>query len=102
MIIQREISGIVHDIELTGDEMLIAYYEKEHDFDRMDIEDVFCGLDDDELIETYGANRAAIESLIDEMASAKRRNMDKYEMSWDYARDEAIRDVLVRNKETIA
>ena len=74
MIIQREISGIVHDIELTGDEMLRAYYEKEHDFDRMDIEDVFNSFDD--------------------MVSIKRRNMEKYEMSWDYARDEAINEAI--------
>lgn len=102
MTIIREIDGIKHDIELTSDEVLNAYYEKKFEFDRMDVEDIFCGLTDEELLETYGANRAFIETLIDEMAEQKRRNMDKYDMGWDYARDEAIRDVLSKNMEETA
>ena len=102
MIITREINGVVKEIELTNDEICRAYYEQEFKFDCMDIEDAFCELSDDDLLETYGANRATIEPLIDEMAYEKRRNMDKYEMSWDYARDQAISDVLSRREERTA
>ena len=94
MNITREINGVIHEIELTDNELYQAYLEKEFQFDRMDVEDVFDGISDDDLIEAYGVGFDAIAPLIDEMAEQKRRNMDKYDMSWDYARDDAIRYVL--------
>ena len=33
-------------------------------------------------------------SMIDDMASEMRRQIDKYDVSWDYARDEAIREII--------
>lgn len=99
MTITREINGVTHEIELTDGEVFDAYLEKEFEFDKSDIENVLYGMSDDELIEEYGADRAKIESLMDEIATEKRRNMDKYDTDWNYATTEAIRDVLARNVE---
>lgn len=98
MTITREIDGKAIEIELTSRELYDAYVEQEHYFDKCDIEDMIVGWEDDDIVEVYGVTRDAFESLVEEMAYRKRRYMDKYDVSWDYARDEAIRDVIREEK----
>lgn len=83
------------NITLTKQEVYEAYQEKEFEYDRQDILN--------ELEDRKAADEQNIcgvpysfitESMIDEMASEKRRQMDKYDVSWDYARDEAIREII--------
>lgn len=92
MTITREINGQVHEIELSSNELCDAYYKKQYDFDQQDIEDVFDGRDDDDLIECYGLGRDVLDTLIEDMAESKRQNIDKYDMDWVAARDCAIND----------
>lgn len=97
MTIARMINGKLVPITLTDSELYEAYAEQQFLFDRMDCEDMCVGLDDEELVECYGVTGEQFESLLDEMATEKRRNMDKYDMSWDFARDEAIRETIRRS-----
>lgn len=94
MKINRTIDGKQVEIELTDDELYDAYLEKEFIFDKQSIEDAICGWSDQEVLEVYDVDRTKFLSLADDMAAEMRRNIDKYEMSWSYARDEAIADVL--------
>lgn len=94
MKIKREINGNMVEIELTRGELYEAYLEKQNDFDRQDIEDVFYSFDDDELEDMYGMTRAEIEEKIPEIAHEMRRNIDKYDMQWQYARDAAIEEII--------
>lgn len=98
MNITREIDGKLIVFELTNEELYNAFREQEFRFDRNDIEDYFYAFDEDELQEEYDMSRAEIEELFDDMAHEMRRNMDKYEMSWDYARDHAIADILRKER----
>lgn len=86
------------EIELTPNELFQAYEEQEHAFDKGDVESELDCFDDDYLIENYGMTREQIDVFIDEMAYRMRRYMDKYDMSFEYARDEAIRDVAKEYK----
>ena len=81
--------------ELTDRELYDAYCEQRFIFDREDIKGLFDNYEDDELIEIYGVTRTEIEAFYDDAAIEMRRNIDKYEMSWEYARDEAI-DTVIR------
>lgn len=94
MKILREVNGKWYEFELTSDEMYNAYLEKEYQFDRQDIEDVFDGMDEEDVVLSYGLRKAVIESLYEDMAEAKRQNMDKYDMDWVAARDCAINDIV--------
>lgn len=99
MKIKREVNGVPMEFELTDDELWSAFQEKERQFDRQDIEDAVCGLEDEDIDDLYGVSREVLESLFDQMAYEKRRNQDKYDMSWEFARDEAIRTVVRHYKE---
>lgn len=90
MKITRGFNGQTIEIELTSQELYEAYLEKQNEFDRQDIEDVFNGFDDDELEDMYGMTRAQLEEKIPEFAHEMRRNIDKYDMSWQGARDATI------------
>lgn len=81
--------------ELTHDEIYNAYEEQEFNFDYQDIIDEInrrseeiggdiCGLRRDEITE----------EMIETMASEKRRQIDKYGVDWEYARDNAIKIVI--------
>lgn len=94
MKILREVDGKWYEFELTSDEMYNAYCEKEYQFDRQDIEDVFDGMDEEDVVLSYGLGKAVIESLYEDMAEAKRQNMDKYDVDWVAARDCAIDDTI--------
>lgn len=94
MIIKRTIGDSVVMITLTDDEMYSAYQEKQHQFDICDIEDAFNGFSDDELLNMYGRTRFQIEEKFDAIACEMRRNIDKYDMHWQEARDAAIAEIL--------
>lgn len=96
MTITRTVNGKELSFELDSQELYEAYREQEFRFDRNDCEDCISCMSDEEVRDTYGVSAETFHTLLDEMASEKRRNMDKYEMSWDYARDEAVKSVIGR------
>lgn len=98
MKITRIIDGSTYETELTSSELFEAFREQEFQFDRNDIEDMFNSFSDEELEIEYDMSRKELELLFDDMAMEMRRNMDKYGMSWDYARDDAISTVLYRER----
>lgn len=95
MIIKREINGSAVEIELTDFELYNAYMVKQHMFDICDVEDAFNAFDDSELKDMYGLTFEEIKPKIPVIADEMRRNIDKYDMGWQEARDEAIREILV-------
>lgn len=94
MIIKREVNGTVHEFELTDDERLNAYEEQQHMYDRTDVRDHFLFMEESDLIASYGKTMAGIEASFDDIAYEMRRNIDKYDMAWTAALDEAIGDIL--------
>lgn len=94
MKIKRFVNGKEQEFELTADELYEAFREQEHKFDLCDVDDVFNGFDDDELLDMYGRTRDEIKEKYEDIAYEMRRNIDKYEMSWQYARDAAIAEIL--------
>lgn len=106
MKIQREINGQVVEIELTSDELYSAYLEKEHEYDRQDIQDELesYNFNDEtckDFFDIYGIPLDKVfgnDELISEIAYEKRHNQDHYGMEWTYARDDALKDVLYERK----
>lgn len=94
MTITRVIDGTPHEIELTPSEIYGAYVVQQFEFDKDDIEDLICGLSDDDVRSCYGVNTETFRSLIEDMAYEMRRQINKYDVSWEYARDEAVRSVI--------
>lgn len=94
MEIKREIDGKTYVFKLTGDELYRAFWEQEHNFDCDDVRDYLYGFEDADLIDSFGADSKEIEENIDDIAYEMRRQMDKYDVDMDYAREEAIRAVL--------
>ncbi|MBQ6960537.1 MAG: hypothetical protein IJP78_06140 [Clostridia bacterium] len=94
MVITREVNGAIHEFELTDDERLNAYEEQQHEYDRTDVQDLFAFMEESDLIASYGKTMAEIETLFDDIAYEMRRNIDKYDMAWTAALDEAIGDIL--------
>lgn len=97
MTIERVIDGNEYKIVLTPRELLSAYTEQQHEYDVTDIELYFDCFDDDDIMDFCGATRKDVEKLFDDMAYEMRRKIDKYEMSFEFARDEAIKDVIEEN-----
>ena len=98
MKIQRTINGVKFNIELLPEELVEAYYEQQHKFDVEDIVSYGEMFEQKELIDYLGCDYKTYISLKEEMANEMRKNMDKYEMTYPYARDEAVRDVINRYK----
>ena len=96
MKITRIINGINVEIELTSTEMLDAYCEKQTQFDKQDIQDLYNWLSPEEIESTYHITKEKLDAGLDEMAYELRRNIDKYDMHWDSARDEAFNDYLTK------
>ena len=83
------------NIALTSQEVNEAYQEKEFEYDRQDIQNELENREAADEQNICGVPyRFITESMIDEMGSEKRRQMDKYGVSWDYARDEAIKEII--------
>ena len=96
MKIYRNINGQNVEIELNPSELYAAYKQKQHEFDREDIEDLYSWLDPEEIEREWHITKAKLDAGLDEMAYELRRNIDKYDMHWDSARDEAFNDYLTK------
>lgn len=100
MTIKRTVNGEELEFELTDNELTDAYFEQQYLYDTQDVRRAVIGWEDDDVIGVYGVNMETFLELSDEMAVEMRRNIDKYDMDWDYARAEAIRSVIRRNAES--
>lgn len=94
MKIKRTIDGREYEFELTHDEMYNAYYEQQSRFDLVDVSYYFEDLSDEDIINRFHKTRSEIEPLYEEIACTMRRYIDKYDMDWFYAREEAVTEVL--------
>lgn len=90
MVIKRTVNGVETEFELTFQERLNAYYEHQHYYDVMDVKDEVDYLSDEQFFEMYEVPKSAFMEIIDDVADEMRRNIDKYDLHWDFARDEAI------------
>ena len=93
MTITREIDGKTVEIELTGEEMLNAYYRKQIEWDREDMEMYLVdGYEDCPEIfkDQYGKEYADAIATLDELGLLLRKYIEEYSVSWENARDEAI------------
>lgn len=95
MKIRRIINGKLEEIELTWEERVAAYQEQQNEFDRMDI----CNE-----IELYGEDLYGVHlrdfagEEVSIMAGYMRKNIDKYDMSYDYARLCAVHDYMAERR----
>lgn len=99
MKILRNVLGTIAEIELTNEELYQAYLEQEDAYDIQDVQERLESYDgrEDEFSEKYGVTLDRVgndKDLIYSIAVAKRLNIDKYEMDWVYALDEAFNDCL--------
>lgn len=102
MKITRHINGEKFDFELSLGELRDAYFEQEHNYDLEDIKAVIPTTDSDpdnwvEFIEEYGIVPCTVsEDEMEDMATELRRNIDKHNMEFSNARDNAIRTVIAK------
>ena len=101
MIIKRTINGIDFNFELTPAEMYAAYFEQQEHFDIQDVMNYADMFDEDDFEEEVGCTYKEFCDMKEEIAYEMRRNMDKYDMDFSYARDEAVRDIVARYKEAV-
>ena len=101
MKIKRTINGVNYTIELLPDELEDAFFEQRDKFDIEDIISYAETFSNEELIEFVGCDYGTIIEHKEEMAERMRKYMDKYDMEFSYAREEAIRDIASENKEII-
>lgn len=105
MKIERNVNGRLVEFELTPEELYDAYKEQQHILDVRDIVDKFEGeMDPSEVEDEYGVPAEAIlnnESLLEEMARESRHNQEAHGMEWQFARDDAIRDVLDQHRDEL-
>lgn len=98
MTIKRTVNGVEIEFELTDRELYNAFEEQQHIFDRLNMLDYLSDMSDEQLTEDYNITKLEAEKLVDDMAYRMRRYIDKYDCSWDYARDEAFQDILREHK----
>ena len=94
MTITREILGTPVTIELTSREIYDAHNLYQHECDMQDCKDIYEYLSDEDIIKSYGVTRRELDDSLDAMATELRRNIDKYDMHWDSARDEAFSTIV--------
>lgn len=92
MKITREINGQTVEFELTHKEMLAAFFEQQEVFDAQDIEMLVENFSEEDFIEIYGLSPSVVLENVEEIGSRMRKNIDKYDMDWESARDEAVSD----------
>ena len=98
MIIKRTVNGREMEFELTPHEMSDAYYEQQHLFDIDDVVVFFDGCSDNDLMILYRMTRDETRKFYDEIALEMRRNINKYDMDFQYAREEAVQEILVNRR----
>lgn len=94
MKIKREISGKEFEFELTQQELYNAFAEQEFLFDLASVRFYFEDYSDDDIWEEYGRTRQELETCFEDIAVLLRRNIDKYDMSFEYALPTAVSKVL--------
>jgi len=86
------------DYELTSEEVYAAYLEQEHIYDVDDVRsELELIIEDDMDEEAYieAAKRIYNDPVkLDEVARAKRKCIDKYNMEWGYAVSESVKDAI--------
>lgn len=79
-------------IELTEQELVDAYFEQEHNYDKTDVLGLFGEYEDDDLQEKFGITRDQVtDELVSDIATEMRHNMDKYGLDKENALDEAVK-----------
>lgn len=94
MKIQRTINGVNFNIELLPNELVKAYFEQQEKFDIEDVVSFAEAFDNETLMDSYGCTYQELLDCKEEIAAKMRKNIDKYDMEWSYAREEAVRDVM--------
>lgn len=94
MKIQRTINGTNFNIELLPEELVEAYFEQQEKYDIEDVVSFAEAYDEEELKDSYGCTYKEILDNKEDIAYRMRKNIDKYDMEWSYAREEAVRDVM--------
>lgn len=100
MILKREIElqgkeKLSLEVELTEEERREAFEEQEYLYDYMDIESKLNEKKEEEETELYGFPIDEItEEMLEKMAEEKRRQMDKYDLDWETACEEAIKIII--------
>lgn len=94
MKITREINGKPVEFHLTPDELYLAFEEQEHLFDRQDVLSYFDGYEDEDFLSEYNLSKEDVLSRVDDLAYEMRRNITKYDMDWQSARDAAVSELL--------
>lgn len=85
------------EIELTAEELRQAYYEQQAEFDALDMQYYLEEIEDTLLDRRISKEKIKkLYSMTDELGAELRRNIDKDDMSWEYARPEALRAVARR------
>lgn len=97
MKIIREIDGEEFCFELSPQELRAAFLELEHRNDVCDVESYFDNMKDEKIVSEFENTRNGVKRYYDDIAYEMRRLIEKYEMDWIYAREEAAREVLMRN-----
>lgn len=92
MKITREANGQTVEFELTHKEMIDTFLEQQEAFDAQDIEMLVESFSEEDFIEIYGLSRSVVLKNAEEIGSRMRKNIEKYDMDWESARDEAVSD----------
>ena len=91
MTIKRVIGGREFEIKLSEQELYAAYCEQEREFDVQSCNDYYDCMYWDE---DWYDDKTVRKNIIEEATMNLRKNIDKYEMSFDYAIAEAFVDAL--------
>jgi len=94
MKIKRTIDGKEFEFELTPQELYDAFAEQEFQYDLSSVRSYFEDYSDDDLYEEYTMTREELEACFEDIAVELRRNMDKYDMSFEYALPTAVSEVV--------
>jgi glutamate/tyrosine decarboxylase-like PLP-dependent enzyme len=92
MKITRKINGEMVEIELAESEVLDAFYEMQNKFDGQDMEDYITESSDAECLDIYGVDQNTMLDNVEEIGRILRNYINNYDMSFEFARDEALRN----------
>lgn len=101
MKVSRIIDGKTIEIELTKDELLEAHNEQEHIWDVSYCSSMLNNMDEESVTAEYGVSKAVAADNIDAIAYEMRRQINKYDLDADYARDVAYTEVLSKVREDL-
>lgn len=94
MKINREINGKIYEFELTEQELYDAFAEQEFQFDLENVRNYFEDYTAEDFRDEYGITIEEAEEKFEDIAYQLRRNIDKYDMSFEYALPAAVSEVM--------